>query len=106
MREKSEYISEQVAALAAIFVTQAQVGEQNLKKNKTKQFKRRRKSFLQSVYLSFTSNFGVYLLCSCCAMPTIESAMADDIDDVDAMLEDVFNKKVRGRLNMYWESIW
>jgi len=29
-------ISEQVAALAAIFVTQAQVGEQNLKKNKTK----------------------------------------------------------------------
>jgi len=26
-------------------------------------------------------------------MPTIESAMADDIDDVDAMLEDVFNKK-------------
>ena len=38
-------------------------------------------------------------------MPTIESAMADDIDDVDAMLEDVFNKKVRGRLNTYWESI-
>ena len=34
IKEKSEYISEQVAALAAIFVTQAQVGEQNLKKNK------------------------------------------------------------------------
>ena len=35
IKEKSEYISEQIAALAAIFVTQAQVGEQNLKKNKT-----------------------------------------------------------------------
>jgi hypothetical protein len=33
-------------------------------------------------------------------MPTIESAMADDIDDVDAMLEDVFNKKVFAR------SLW
>jgi len=27
------------------------------------------------------------------AMPPVEHAMADDIDDVDAMLEDVFNKK-------------
>jgi len=30
-------------------------------------------------------------------MPAIEPNMADDIDDVDAMLEDVFNKKVRAR---------
>ena len=29
-----------------------------------------------------------------------EAAMADDIDDVDAMLEDVFNKKVRARLKI------
>ena len=38
------------------------------------------------------------------AMPPVEHAMADDIDDVDAMLEDVFNKKVRARLNIIIEK--
>ena len=38
------------------------------------------------------------------AMPPVEHAMADDIDDVDAMLEDVFNKKVRARLNINIEK--
>jgi len=33
-------------------------------------------------------------------MPAVEPTMADDIDDVDAMLEDVFNKKVFAR------SLW
>ena len=37
-------------------------------------------------------------------MPAVEPTMADDIDDVDAMLEDVFNKKVRPRLNCESEN--
>jgi len=37
-------------------------------------------------------------------MPPVETTMADDIDDVDAMLEDVFNKKVRARLKIIREK--